>query len=72
VAGSSPAAGPKSDAKVCFSLTDAAAEQDHRSGTMYIDWITWSIWSLGLALLLYWVFETTREFKALFSRKKGR
>ena len=39
---------------------------------MYIDWITWSIWSLGLALLLYWLFETTREFKALFARKKER
>jgi|KBSMisStaDraftv2_1062788.scaffolds.fasta_scaffold3725116_2 hypothetical protein len=39
---------------------------------MYIDWITWSIWSLGLTLLLYWLFETTREFKALFARKKER
>ena len=28
---------------------------------MYIDWITWSVWSFGLALLLYWGFETARE-----------
>lgn len=37
---------------------------------MYIDWITWSIWSLGLALLLYWCFQTAREFRALFARKR--
>lgn len=39
---------------------------------MYIDWITWSVWSLGVVLLLYWCFETIREFKSLFSRRKRR
>lgn len=39
---------------------------------MYIDWMTWSIWTLGLALLVYWCIETAREFKALFSRKRQR
>jgi hypothetical protein len=39
---------------------------------MYIDWITWSVWSLGLALLLYWCVATVREFRGLFSKKKGR
>ena len=39
---------------------------------MYIDWMTWSIWTLGLALLVYWCIETAREFKTLFSRKRGR
>lgn len=37
---------------------------------MYIDWITWSVWGFGLALLLYWCFETIREFKALFLERK--
>ncbi len=39
---------------------------------MYIDWITWSVWSFGLVLLLYWCFETVREFRHLFARRKGR
>jgi hypothetical protein len=39
---------------------------------MYIDWITWSIWFLGLVLLLYWCVETAREFKSLFERKTQR
>lgn len=39
---------------------------------MYIDWITWSIWTLGLVLLLYWGFETAREFRNLFARRKGK
>ena len=38
---------------------------------MYIDWLTWSIWALGLALLLYWCIQTVRELKSLFSRKRG-
>jgi hypothetical protein len=39
---------------------------------MYIDWITWSVWFFGLVLLLYWCFETIREFKDLFQRHKKR
>jgi hypothetical protein len=39
---------------------------------MYIDWITWSIWTFGLALLLYWFFETIREFKQLFAKRRSR
>ena len=38
---------------------------------MQIDWVTWSVWAFGLALLLYWCFETFREFKSLFSRRKN-
>lgn len=38
---------------------------------MYIDWMTWSIWALGLALLLYWCVQTLRELKSLFSRQRG-
>ena len=32
---------------------------------MYFDWITWSVWTLGLILLLYWLFKTTREIKEI-------
>lgn len=39
---------------------------------MYIDWMTWSVWTLGLALLLYWCFQTIREFRLLFARRKSR
>lgn len=37
---------------------------------MHIDWITWGVWTFGLALLLYWCFETVREFQQLFARRK--
>ncbi len=37
---------------------------------MYIDWITWGVWVFGLALLLYWCFETIREFRSLFARRR--
>ncbi len=38
---------------------------------MYIDWLTWSVWSLGFTLLAFWCFETYREFRDLFRRRKG-
>jgi len=37
---------------------------------MHIDWITWGVWTFGLAILLYWCCETFGEFKSLFSRHK--
>jgi hypothetical protein len=39
---------------------------------MHIDWITWGVWAFGLSLLLYWCFQTVREFRALFEKRKGR
>jgi hypothetical protein len=39
---------------------------------MYVDWITWGVWLFGLVLLLYWCFETVREFRSLFERRKAR
>jgi hypothetical protein len=42
-----------------------------RRESMQIDWITWGIWAFGLAILLYWCFETFREFKSLFSKHKA-
>ena len=32
---------------------------------MYFDWITWSVWTLGLVLLIYWLFKTGREIKTI-------
>jgi len=43
-----------------------------RREIVQIDWITWGLWAFGLALLLYWCFETFREFKSLFSRHKAK
>ncbi len=39
---------------------------------MHIDWITWGVWAFGASLLLYWSFQTVREFRALFAKRKGR
>jgi len=38
---------------------------------MYIDWMTWGVWALGLGLLVYWCIQTVRELKSLLSRKRG-
>jgi hypothetical protein len=38
---------------------------------LYIDWLTWSVWGLGLAMLLYWCVETYREFKTLIARHRS-
>jgi len=34
---------------------------------MYIDWITWSIWLIGFAILVFWIWFPYREFKQLLS-----
>ncbi len=38
---------------------------------MRIDWITWGVWAFGVSLLLTWCFQTFREFRALFSKRKS-
>ena len=40
--------------------------------TMQIDWITWSVFGIGLALLVYWCVQTVREFKELFKQRSTR
>lgn len=37
---------------------------------MYFDWLTWSVWSLGLVLLVYWLFQATSEFREIISAQK--
>ena len=37
---------------------------------MYFDWLTWSVWSLGLVLLVYWLIQTTKEFKEIIVSQK--
>ena len=37
---------------------------------MYFDWLTWSVWSVGLVLLVYWLIQTTREFKEIIVSQK--
>lgn len=32
---------------------------------MYIDWITWSIWSLGFIILIMWIIVPIKEFLKL-------
>ena len=40
---------------------------------MQIDWVTWSVFGIGLVMLGYWCVHTVREFKELFkSRSKRR
>ncbi len=29
---------------------------------MYIDWVTWSIWSLGFIILVMWIVIPLKEF----------
>jgi len=36
---------------------------------MQIDWITWSVFAIGLILLVYWCVETIREFADLFRKR---
>ena len=40
---------------------------------MAFDWVTWSIWTLGLIILVVWIYVPAREFMQLLeNRKKGR
>ncbi len=37
---------------------------------MYIDWMTWGVWTLGFTLLSFWCVETFKEFRDLFARRR--
>jgi hypothetical protein len=37
---------------------------------MPFDWITWSIWFLGLVVLVVWTILPIREFKKLLADRK--
>jgi len=36
---------------------------------MFFDWITWSVWGIGVLILILWTIETFKEFKALFTEE---
>lgn len=43
---------------------------------MFFNIVTWCIWGIGVVILIFWIIETIREFKVLFSEheemeKKG-
>jgi hypothetical protein len=37
---------------------------------VYIDWITWGIWLLGLIILVVWIWIPLKEFKRLLAARK--
>lgn len=39
---------------------------------MRIDWVTWSVFAIGLIMLVYWFVQTIREFKDLFKKRSKR
>ena len=38
---------------------------------MYFDWISWSIWLLGLFILIVWVYVPIKEFKQLIKDRSA-
>ena len=39
--------------------------KDREDSGMYIDWVTWSIWLLGFAILVIWVVIPYRELRTI-------
>jgi len=37
---------------------------------MNFDWITWSIWLLGLVILIVWIYVPIKEFKQLLHERR--
>jgi uncharacterized protein YoxC len=37
---------------------------------MYIDYVTWSIWFLGFAILVVWLIIPIKEIKKLLAERK--
>ena len=38
---------------------------------MTIDWVTWSIWLVGFAIMVLWIFVPVREFRRLVKKKRA-
>jgi len=38
---------------------------------MYIDWITWSIWLIGFAIMIIWILIPVQEFRKLVRKKRS-
>jgi hypothetical protein len=39
---------------------------------MAFDWVTWSIWALGMIILIVWIYVPTKEFMQLLRDRKKR
>ena len=37
---------------------------------MFFNVITWAVWGIGVAILIFWIIETSKEFKFLFSERQ--
>ncbi len=37
---------------------------------MTFDWITWSIWTIGLIILIVWIYVPAKEFTQLLKDRK--
>ena len=37
---------------------------------MAFDWVTWSIWTLGLIILVVWIYVPAKEFMQLLKDRK--
>lgn len=37
---------------------------------MNFDWITWSIWLLGLVILVVWIYVPIKEFRQLLHERR--
>lgn len=37
---------------------------------MVFDWVTWSIWAIGLVILIVWIYVPAREFSQLLRDRK--
>lgn len=37
---------------------------------MYFDWVTWSIWAIGLVILIVWIYVPAKEFAQLLKDRK--
>ena len=40
------------------------------NAAMYFDWVTWSIWSIGLVILLVWIYVPAKEFSQLLKDRR--
>lgn len=33
-----------------------------------MDWVTWSIWAVGFAILIIWIWVPIKEFKKIYKK----
>ncbi len=38
---------------------------------MYFDWITWSIWLIGMIIFIIWIYVPIKEFKKILARHRA-